>query len=88
VPITEAVKIRNSACNVFTRKMTSTAGDWTDKTEFFLPRFEDIIPAASIQGEMAILNLEDPNSNVFVFSDTEILDANLATLQQGHINAL
>jgi hypothetical protein len=68
--------------------MSSTAGDWTEKTEFFLPKFEDVVPAASIQGEMAISDLQDPNSNAFVFSDVEILNANLATLQWGHINAL
>jgi hypothetical protein len=88
-PITAAVKIKHSTHNVFTGKMTSsTAGDWTDKTEFFLPEFEDVVPAAIVQGEMAISDLQDPNSNVFVFSGIEILGADLATLQQGHVNAL
>jgi hypothetical protein len=68
--------------------MSSTAGDWADKTKFFLPEFEDVVPAASVQGEMAISDLQDQNSDVFVFSDIEILDANLVTLHGGHVNAL
>ena len=68
--------------------MSTTTGEWTDKTEFFLSEFEDIVPAANVQGEMAISDLQDPNSNVFAFSDMEILDANLATLPRGHINVL
>jgi hypothetical protein len=87
-PITETVKIKHAIYDAFTRKMSSTNGDWTDKTEFFLSEFEDIVPAASVQGEMAISDLQDPHSNAFVFSDMEILDANLATLHRGHINAL
>ena len=68
--------------------MTSTTGDWTDKTDFFLSEFEDAVRTASIQGDMAISDLQDTHSNAFAFSNMEILDANLATLPQGHINAL
>jgi hypothetical protein len=34
-PITKAVKSKHSVHNVFSRKMSSTAGDQTDKTELF-----------------------------------------------------
>ena len=87
-PITEVVKIKHAIYDTFTRKMVSTTGNWTDKTEFFLSEFEDIVPAASVQGDMAISDLQDTHSNAFVFSDMEILDANLAPLPRGHINAL
>ena len=40
-----------------------------------------------MQGEMAISDLQDTNFNAFAFSDIEILDANLARLPRGNINA-
>ena len=59
-----------------------------DKTEFFLSEFEEIMPAASVQCAMATSDLQGIDSNAFAFSDMEILDANLATLPRGHIDAL
>ncbi len=87
-PITELVKIKHAIYDAFTRKMIATTGDWTDKIEFFLSEFEEIAPAASAQGEMAMSDLQDPNSDAFVFSDMEILDANLEPLTRGNINAV
>ena len=69
----DIVKIKHATCDAFTRKKISiTTGDWADKTEFFLSKFEDIAQAASVQSEMAILDLQDPSSNAFVFLDMEI----------------
>jgi hypothetical protein len=59
------------------------------KPSSFCPKFEDVVQAASVHGEMAIPDLQDPNLNVFVFSDIEILDTHhLATQQWEHGNAL
>jgi hypothetical protein len=82
-PITEIVNIKNSVYNSFVTKVESARGDWKDRTEFFLAKFEEIVPSASLQTEMAIRDLDNVNSNVFTFSDMEILDTNMATLGRG-----
>jgi hypothetical protein len=81
-PITEIVKIKHAAHDAFTRKMITATGDWADKTELFLWEFEGIVPAASVQGKMAVLDLQDPNLHAFVFSDMEMLDANQPCCQE------
>jgi hypothetical protein len=82
-PITEIVNIQNSVCNSFVTKVEWARGDWKDRTEFFLAKFEEIVPSASLQTEMAMRDLDNVNSNVFTFSDMEVLDANMATLGRG-----
>ena len=71
-PITELVKIKHAIYDAFPRKMTTTTGDWTDKTKLLLSQFGDILPAASMQGVMAILGIQETNSNAFTFSDMDI----------------
>ena len=82
-PITELKKIKNTIFNLFTKKLTTATGEWKDKTEFFLAEFEDTVPAASIQADMATADLTDMNTAPFDFSDIEILDANLDVLPRG-----
>jgi hypothetical protein len=83
-PISKDVKVKHSIYELFTRKMDTTAGDWTDKLEFFLNMFDGECPAASAQGDMATSDLQDATSNVLAFSDMQILDANLAPLPRGN----
>ena len=48
-----------------------------------MAKFEDIVPAATLQANMAIASLrvvDDIASDVFLFADMEILDANLAMI--------
>jgi hypothetical protein len=76
-PIAETVKIKNAVYNSFVAKLESARGDWKDKTEFLIAKFEDIVPSASLQTNMAIRDLDLVNSNAFSFSDVEILDTNV-----------
>jgi hypothetical protein len=49
-------------------KVESARGDWKDETEFLLSQFEDHVPAAaSVQGGMAIANIDDVNADTFNF---------------------
>ena len=48
-PITEIVNVKNSVCDSFVSKLASARGDWKDRTEFFLAKFEEIVPSASLQ---------------------------------------
>jgi hypothetical protein len=62
------VKIKNALFNSFASKVESAQGGWKDKTEFLLSQFEDHVPAASVQGGVAIANFDDINtSNTFNF---------------------
>ena len=46
-------------------------------------KFEDIVPVAKLQADMAIASLDDIASDVFSFAYMEILDTNLATIPRG-----
>jgi hypothetical protein len=82
--ITELVKIKNTIYNLFIAKVVTARGDWKDKTECFLAKFEDIVPAASLQGDMTIADIGDTETPAFAFSDFELLDANLTALTRGN----
>ena len=82
-PISEDVTMKNAIFNTLTERVAANTGTWIDKTEFFMGKFEDIVPAAKLQADMAIASLDDIASDVFSFADMEILDANLATIPRG-----
>ena len=48
-----------------------------------MSKFEDIVPGAKRQANMAIASLDNIASDVFSFADMEILDANLAMTPRG-----
>jgi hypothetical protein len=86
-PITKLVEIKNTIYVVFTRKnRLHTRG--LERQDCIRNSFEDVVPAASLQGEMAMQDLTDVTTDTFVFSDVETLDANLASLPRGNQNAL
>jgi hypothetical protein len=62
------------------------SGTWADKTEFFMAKFEDIVPAAKLQANMAIEDLDDIRTDVVSFADMETLDASLAVIPRGNPN--
>ena len=82
-PIGENVSVKNAIFNTLTERVEQNAGNWPDKTEFYMAQFEDIVPAAKLQANMAIETLNDIRSDVFSFADMEILDANLAVIPRG-----
>ena len=82
-PIGENVSVKNATFNALTERAEHNAGSWPDKTDFYMAQFEDIVPAAKLQANVAIENLNDIRSDVFLFADMEILDANLAVMPRG-----
>jgi hypothetical protein len=58
-----------------------------DKVEHFLAKFKDIEPAAKVQANMAIENMDNIGSDAFAFADMEMLDANLVVTPRGNPNA-
>jgi hypothetical protein len=76
-PSIAPIKILNTVYS-FLSKVITARGDWKDKTDFFLAKFED----------MAIADLKAVDSNAFAFSGLEILDANLSTLTRGNAHNL
>jgi hypothetical protein len=82
-PITEIVAIKNAVYNSFVSKVEETGTKWKDRSEFFISKFEDIVPTASLTPDMAIRELQNIDAEVFAFSDVEILDANLAPIAGG-----
>jgi hypothetical protein len=49
-----------------------------------MAKFEDIVPAAKLQANMAIENLDDIGTDVFAFADMQILDASLTVIPRGN----
>jgi hypothetical protein len=84
LPVTEQVKIKNVTCGSFVSKLETARGDWKDKTELVLATFENIAPAASLQGDMAMTDLDDTDTNACAFAGFELLDSNLAPLGCGN----
>jgi hypothetical protein len=82
-PITKQVKIKNSINTSFIYRVETARGDWKDKINFFLAKFENVVPAASLQGDMAIIDLDNTDSNTRTFRDIELLDSNLTLLGRG-----
>jgi hypothetical protein len=82
-PNTETKQIKNSILTSFCNKIVSASGTWKDKIEFFTASFEDIVPAANAQSTLAIVDLDDYNTNVFTFNDLEPLDGNYQVLNTG-----
>jgi hypothetical protein len=80
--------MKNAIFNTLAEQVESNAGTWTDKSECFISKFDNIVPAAKLQADMAITSLGETSSDVFEFADMEILDANLATLPRGPQNAV
>jgi hypothetical protein len=79
-PVKENVTMKNAMFNTLTERAESNAGSWSDETDFYMARFEDIVPAAKLQASMATVSLDDISSDVFLFADMEILDANLSVI--------
>jgi hypothetical protein len=75
--------VKNAIFNTLTERVEQNAGNWPDKTEFYMAQFEDIVPAAKLQTNMAIETLNDIRSDVFSFADMETLDANLTVIPRG-----
>lgn len=82
-PPTETKQIKNSILTSLCNKIATASGTWKDKIEFFTATFEDIVPAANAQTSLAIVDLDDYNTNVFNFTDIEPLDGNFHTLAIG-----
>ena len=55
-----------------------------DKADLFTSLFHDIVPAATMQATIAIQGLDHYNSNVFTFTNLELLDSNFAPLTWGN----
>jgi hypothetical protein len=83
-PIGEHVTMKNAIFNTLTERVETNSGSWADKTEYFMAKFEDIVPAANLQVDMAIAGLDDIASDVFSFADMEILDASLQVIPRGN----
>jgi hypothetical protein len=81
--ISENVTMKNAIFNTLAERVENNTGTWADKTAYFLSKFEDIVPAAKLQANMAIASLDDLGSDVFSFADMEILDANLSVINRG-----
>jgi hypothetical protein len=86
-PIGEHVTVKNAIFNTLAERVEINSGNWPDKTEFFMGKFEDIVPAAKLQANMAIEQLDDIRTDAFAFGDMELLDASLALLPRGNANA-
>jgi hypothetical protein len=72
-------------CGSFVSKLEKAQGDLKDKTQLFLAAFESIVPAARLQGDMAMTDLDDANTNAHTFANFELfLDSNLAPLGRGN----
>jgi hypothetical protein len=80
-PPTETKQIKNIILTSFcTNKIKTASSTWRDKIEFFTTAFEDIVPAANAQTTLAIVDLDDYNTNVFTFTGLEPLNGNFQTL--------
>ena len=86
-PIGEHVTRKNAIFNTLTERVETNSGTWTDKTDYFMAKFEDIVPAAKLQADMAIASLDHIASDVFSFADFELLNASLLVIPRGNPNA-
>jgi hypothetical protein len=68
-PIRENLTKKNAMFNALTERIETVTGKWPDKMECFLAKFEDVVPAAKLQANMAIENLDNIGSDVFGFAD-------------------
>jgi hypothetical protein len=83
----ENVTKKNAMFNTLTERIVTNTGPcWPDKMECFLAKFEDILPAAKLQANMAIENLDNIGSDVFEFADMETLDTNLVVMPRGNFS--
>jgi hypothetical protein len=85
-PIGENVTMKNAIFNTLVERVEINSGIWAYKTEFFMPKFEDIVPAAKPQANMVIKNLDDIRTAMFSFVDMEILDVSLSVIPRGNSN--
>jgi hypothetical protein len=82
-PQTASIRIKNAVFQSVTNTLANCEGTWTDKADLFASLFHDIVPAATMQATIAISDLDRYDSNVFTFTDLELLDANFTTLANG-----
>jgi hypothetical protein len=83
-PIAEATKIKNAIFTSLDNKLSAAEGDWKDKTELLAALFEDTVPAATMQANIAISDMDSYLAPVYTFSDMEILDSTFRALNVGN----
>jgi hypothetical protein len=84
LPVTERVKKKNVTCSSFVSKCENSARGLERQTESFLAAFENIVPAASLQGDVAMTDLDDTDTNARAFANFKLLDSNLTPLGRGN----
>jgi hypothetical protein len=72
-PIWETTKIKNAIFTLLDNKLTTAEGNWKDKTVLLAALFEETGPAATIQANIAISDMDSYLSPVYVISDMEML---------------
>jgi hypothetical protein len=83
-PIWETTKIKNAIFTSLDNKLKTAEGDWKDKTELLATLFEDTVPAAAMQANIAISDMDSYLSPVYSISDMEILDSTFRPLNLGN----
>lgn len=65
-PITAPIRIKSTIYTLLNNKLQAAEGRWSDKVELFYGVFENIVPIARTQADIATQDLRHYDSNVFL----------------------